>query len=55
MIRRIHVAYTLAIDDDADRATIDRVMGFYRDYCPVYRSIHTSIEFSDAMELVAAD
>ena len=30
-------------------------MGFYRDHCPVYRSINASIDFSDEIQLVPAD
>lgn len=54
VIKRIHVAYTLAVNDDVDRAKIDRVMGFYADRCPVHRSISGSIAFSDEMQLVPA-
>ena len=27
-------------------------MGFYRDNCPVYRSISGSIDFSDEIEII---
>lgn len=52
VIKRIHVKYTLAIDEDADTDKIHRVMGFYADHCPVHRSISGSIDFSDDIELV---
>lgn len=46
VIKRIHVRYTLAVDDDVDRATLDRVHGFHADKCPVARSIRGAIEVS---------
>ena len=51
MIKRIHVAYTLTVDQGTDTSAVDRVMGFYRDSCPVYRSISGSIDFTDEIEL----
>ncbi len=44
--------YTLAIDGDVPDDKIERVMGFYRDHCPVYRSISGSIAFSDEIDVV---
>ncbi len=54
VIRHIHVAYTLMVDHGVDSGAVDRVMGFYRDYCPVYRSISGSIDFTDEIEVVAS-
>lgn len=54
VIRRIHVAYTLLVDPDTPSDKIERVMGLYRDHCPVYRSISGSIDFTDEIELVPA-
>lgn len=54
MIKRISLRYTLAVDADAPVDKVHRVMGFYRDNCPVYRSISGSIAFSDDIEIVAA-
>ena len=54
MIRRIHVRYELAVDDDVDRSVIDRVLGFHADHCPVARSIRDAIEVTTELTLVAA-
>ena len=51
IIKRIHVAYTLTVDEDTDVSAVARIMGFYRDSCPVYRSISGSIGFSDEIEV----
>ncbi len=51
VIRRIHVAYRLKADEAA-RETVERVHGFHRDRCPVYRSIHTAIDITTEFELV---
>lgn len=51
-MRRIHVHYTLTVDADTDVSPVKRVMGFYRDACPVHRSISGSIDFSDDIEIV---
>ena len=52
VIKRIHVRYQLTVPPDAPVEKIDRVMGFYRDHCPVYRSIKDSIAFSDEIEVI---
>ena len=41
------------MDEDTDTAAVARVMDFYRESCPVYRSISTAIDFSDEIELVS--
>lgn len=51
IIKRIHVAYHLRVDADADRETIDRVHGFHADYCPVARSIGGSIDITTEVDL----
>ncbi|MBA2575411.1 MAG: OsmC family protein [Euzebyaceae bacterium] len=51
VIKRIHVRYTLVVDDGVDTARIDRVMGIYADRCPVHRSISGCIDFTDEIEL----
>ena len=51
VIKRIHVTYRLAGTGEADRETIDRVLGFHADYCPVARSIRDSIEVTTSLEL----
>jgi uncharacterized OsmC-like protein len=53
VVKRIHAAYTLQVDEDADRAAIDRVLGFHADHCPVARSIRDAIDITTALELTA--
>ncbi len=54
VIRRIHVAYRLAIDPDVEREQIERVHGFHADKCPVARSIRGAIDISTDLELAEA-
>jgi uncharacterized OsmC-like protein len=51
VIRRIHVAMQLQARDE-DRGTIERVLGFFADKCPVYRSLRTAIEITSSCELI---
>ena len=46
------MTYTLEVDEGVDTDTIDRVMGFFPDKCPVHRSISGSIAFTHDLELV---
>ena len=52
VIRRIHVRYHLKAGEE-HRETVDRVHGFHRDKCPVYKSIHASIDITTDYELIA--
>ncbi|MDH4346946.1 MAG: OsmC family protein [Thermoleophilia bacterium] len=52
VIRRIHVAYTLRVAADIDRAAVERAFDRHMPYCPVYRSIGAAIEITTAVELV---
>lgn len=45
VIRRIHVAYDLTAPDAASHI-VQRVNDVHKDGCPVYRSIHRSIEIT---------
>ncbi|WP_083442333.1 OsmC family protein [Nitriliruptor alkaliphilus] len=54
VLKRVHAAYTLEVDEDADRDAIDRVLGFHADRCPVARSIRAAIEITTSIELTAA-
>lgn len=54
MIKRIHVRYRLAVDAEADRATIDRVLGFHQERCPVARTIRGCVDLTTELELVEA-
>ena len=51
VIRRIHVAMRLAAPA-ADRQTIDRVHGLYAMRCPLYRTLHSAIALSSAVDVV---
>lgn len=52
VLKRIHVAYRLEVDADADRAAIDRAHEHHPPKCPVYRSIHPQIACSTSLEVV---
>lgn len=54
MVKRIHAAYTLQVDEDVDRDRIERTHGFHADHCPVARSIRDAIEVTTSYELVVA-
>ena len=53
VIKRIHVVYTLALDEQADRDAVQRAFDRHMPYCPVYRSISAAIEITTALELVS--
>ena len=50
VIRRIHVAMHLVAPEQA-RETIERVHGLYPMHCPLYRTLHKSIELTSSFEL----
>jgi uncharacterized OsmC-like protein len=54
VIKRIHVRYTLHVDEDAERERIDRAFEHHMPHCPVYRSIAAAIECTTELELVPA-
>ena len=51
VIRRIHVAMRLVAPDES-RETVKRTHGLYAMYCPLYRTLHKSIQLSSSFELV---
>ena len=52
VVRRIHTALTLrGVTDAGDKDTVERVHGFFADYCPVARSIRDSIDITTSYEL----
>ena len=53
VIRRIHVSMRLEAPDDA-KQTIERVHGLYAMHCPLYRTLHKSIQLTSPVELVGA-
>lgn len=50
VIRRIHIEYRLAAELDADRETIERVLGVHARACPVYRSLHPQIRITTSLK-----
>ncbi len=52
VIRRIHVSMRLAAPEDA-REKIDRAHTFYPMRCPLYRTLHNTIQLTSSFELVA--
>jgi uncharacterized OsmC-like protein len=51
VIKRIHVKMRLKAAED-QRATAERVHGFYADKCPVYRSLKGSIAITTELVLI---
>ena len=51
VIRRIHVAMRIAAPVKA-RKTIERVHRIYAMNCPLYRTLHKTIELSSSFELI---
>jgi uncharacterized OsmC-like protein len=52
VIRRIHVDMRLVATEEV-RETVERVHGVYAMRCPLYRTLHKSIELSSSYHLVA--
>ena len=52
LLRKIHVCYRLPVVAEADRAKVDRVMGFHARHCGVYRSLHPQIEITTELQWV---
>lgn len=50
MIKRIHVVFHLKAPE-AVREIVERVHGFYAEKCPVYQSIHKSIDVTSEFVL----
>jgi uncharacterized OsmC-like protein len=53
VIKRIKQVFYLTAEE-RDRPTIERVLGFYADSCPVARSVKKSIEISSELEFTLA-
>jgi uncharacterized OsmC-like protein len=51
IIRRIHVAMRL-VAPDAAKETIERVHGIYAMRCPLFRTLHKTIQLTSSVELV---
>ena len=50
--KRIHVTYELAGVTAEQRETVERVLGFHADHCPVARSIAGSIAITTEVRFV---
>ena len=50
VIRRVHVVYELAAAD-AHRETVERVHRMHAMFCPVYRTLHRSIDITTEVRL----
>jgi uncharacterized OsmC-like protein len=51
VIRRIHVTMRLAAPESA-REIVERVHGMYAMRCPLYRTLHGTIQLTSSFELV---
>jgi len=51
VIRRIHVAMRLTASEDT-KETIERVHGIYAMRCPLFRTLHNTIQLTSSVELV---
>ena len=54
VIRRIHVLYGLKAGEE-HRETVERVHGFHAMKCPVYRTLHDSIDITTEYVLDVGD
>jgi uncharacterized OsmC-like protein len=52
VIRRIHVAMRLVAPEES-RATVERVHGIYAMNCPLYRTLHKTIQLTSSVTLVS--
>jgi uncharacterized OsmC-like protein len=52
VIRRIHVAMRL-VAPEAARETVERTHGIYAMSCPLYRTLHKTIQLTSSFELVS--
>jgi len=52
VIRRIHVAMRL-VAPEAVRETVERTHGIYAMHCPLYRTLHKTIQLTSSFELRA--
>jgi uncharacterized OsmC-like protein len=52
VVKRIHVMYRLSGVEPDHRQTVERVLGFHADKCPVARSISPQIAITTSVEYV---
>jgi hypothetical protein len=53
VLKRIFVRYRLQAAPGTDRATIDRVMGFHAEHCPVARSLRGAIAITTRIDIIS--
>jgi len=53
VIRRIHVAMHLIATEDV-RPTVERTHNAYPLHCPLYRTLHNTIQLTSSFELLVA-
>jgi uncharacterized OsmC-like protein len=51
VLKRIAVAYRLALEPDADREKVQRAFDSHMPYCPVYRSIGAAVEITTSLRI----
>jgi uncharacterized OsmC-like protein len=51
VLKRIHVVFTLKEVAAEAREAADRAHAVYKERCPVYRSLHRSIEISSELRI----
>jgi uncharacterized OsmC-like protein len=51
VIRRIHVAMRLVAPEES-RSTVERTHGVYAMRCPLYRTLHKTIQLTSSFELI---
>jgi uncharacterized OsmC-like protein len=54
VIRRIHVAMRL-VGSESAKQTIERTHGIYAMRCPLFRTLHKTIQLTSSVELVTHD
>jgi uncharacterized OsmC-like protein len=52
VVKRIHVIYELRGCEEDAKDTVERVLGFHADYCPVARSVRDSIDITTELRYV---
>jgi uncharacterized OsmC-like protein len=52
VVRRLRVTYRL-VAEEAQRATVERVLGFHADRCPVARTIGGCVAITTSLDLHA--
>ena len=50
VVKRIHVEYQLSGVESGQRETVERVLGFHADKCPIARSISPQIAITTSVD-----